>query len=462
MAARLGLAIGTDRLVAVRPAGRTRGHESARVAECRMEPAANGEWPALEGALDELGFSWKGSRIGIALLPPLARAKILRPPPVRPNELDSLVRHGIRRYFPGSSEPMIVGAVPLGGGKRVEVAFAACAPAWVAAIAAEAVRSRGARVDTVLPATAGLAAALGKRIADVSEGRVAIVTCGPRWSEAVLLENGTVRMILPLGLASTDHAHSRLHRVLDGWAAGERPDRIILCGTEAGVHAARAALRDAGARCPISTLSKADEMPGPEALAAAGTLSGGAGGPELVPPAVQRSRARWARRRGGWLSAAALILAVAAGGAHVRGLKSELAAVADRRERVAPAVRDAITLRRGVREVAAHLEAFAKARQSSPAWTGVFAELAAVLPDSAYLTSFVVGDSALRLAGEARSVPAVLDALAASRLFGSPKLTEPLRRTAGEARRGFGLSVRLGGGLESPPVAATAAAGSTE
>lgn len=456
---RLAMAAGPDRLVVVRLGAGVRG---PRVEEVMRYPLPSADGAALEeglrGLAEELGAG--GGRLDVALLRRMAHAKIVPLPPVRRAELGALLRRNARRHFAVRDEALVADAVRMPGPRQGSLvpALAACAPASVVGSIADAAEGAGFGIGRMVPAAVALAEAVRARVPRARRGRIAAVACVPGAPELVLLENGAVRLVQPLP-ASTDPvllARSIAAAVREGAEGGMPVDALLVLGDAGdGADAVRFAL-DAEGEAPPQLMDQGlDGLPA-EAVLALGAAVARESAPSLLPDRIVAERARAARRRTGFLAAAASVLLLIAAVAHLSGLRAEVEAVRARRAEIAPQVRKALGARSGVTELRERLRVLSALESNAPAWTGQMAALARALPDSAWLRTLTADSAGVRMGGVARSVSTVIPALEASPRFDRVGLAAPIRWEAGDTGERFEISASLQSTTNKPAAAASA------
>jgi hypothetical protein len=481
-ATQVGVAIGPSGLTAVTLRRSPRGLRPGQVMEYALDPhPAEGEWTELARVLAELKRSLGGRPItlSIALLPPLASAKVVALPPVRPSQLRPLLQRSIRRYFATCSDAALADARRLNLPPRPSGAqtLAVCAAERTVAAVMAAAHAAGARVSAVTAAPIALLEAV-PLLARRSRGTLAVITAAAAWSELLLLDDGVPRRLQPVPRAARLDDSARVQRLREalsgiGQADGDRgPASVLVCGSDPAAQTLRSCLRggsqrvEPGAGEPMEPGSGALETypgglrhvaaPATEAMPAAGVAAFGAAllgerPPQLVTDQLRaRRRVRHRRWTAGLGVAAALVTAVA-GGVHLHGLHREVAAVEAARRAAAPAVEDATQTRRALAELRDRLESVARLHEDAgPGWTGFFGELAGTLPDSAYIVSFTGRPEEIRFSGFAHEAHGVVPALHASPLFGDATFAAPLRREGTDGRERFELTVSVRGRPDQP------------
>jgi hypothetical protein len=445
---RLGLAIGPDRITAVeiRP-----GPLSARpgrvLTSSLAQPLEDGTWPGLTAALCELleVLGARGGTASIAILRPLAHAKVIHVPPVSPRDLRQLVTRNPKRYFIGPTGRLVVDAGPVGTGRRSTQAIAVCAEERRLAGILESVSAAGLRPEVVTAAPLAIAAAVCRRVAGARRKPLVIAVWSPGWREGIALDFGDPRVLQPWNADSASDPRTSVSALArtsfgDVGQDGPRIGSVVLASEEER-HWIRAALDDDAGLEPLD--EAALEGLEPEAIAAYGaallpeeTLS-------LAPAAARQAQRRRIGRRAVAMSAAAGILACSAAGAFLWGLQREINAVKAQRQGIAPGVESALELRRAAGGVADRLAAIAAIEETAVVWTPAVAALAKALPDSAYLVAMTADGVQLRLAGIARSASSVVPALEASPLLHEVALTSAQRSDVSEDLQSFDVAATL-------------------
>jgi Tfp pilus assembly protein PilN len=441
-ARRVGLAIGPAGLTAVTVRRTLRGPRPGQVREYPLAgPPADGEWDELAAVIADLRRELGGRplSLAIALLPPHAHAKVVVLPPVRAGHLGTLLGRNAHRYFAACGGAVVADARPLPLPRRAAgtPALAVCAPERTVSLALAAAARAG---DTPATVTAGPVALL-EAVAVLGRpgaGRTVVTTSEPGWTELIVLEDGTPLRLQPVpgsaGLADAQRA-DRLRAALQDPGVGPEA-RVLPCGNDPAAEA----LRSANVETAIQPPGLA-ELPA-SALAAFGAALVGERPPQLVTPWLRARRRGRHQLRTAALAAAAAAVMIGAGWVYLYGLHRELTALETGRRALAPAVEEAAAARRAMDALNDRLAALAQVQsQTGPGWTGLFAELAGLLPDSAYLLSMGGGASQIRLAGFASEAHSVVPALHASPLFSDAVLAAPIRSDGAAGRERFELSV---------------------
>lgn len=412
----LGAALGVDGLTVV--SGRA-GPGGFRPREHRRRTLASGPapegWPELERALTELREELEleadhRPELHLALLPPLARARVVELPAADREALRKLAGREAGRHFLSVPDDPVADAWPLERARGGPVSCVlACADGPAVAAAVAAVRAAGFRPGLAAPAAWTAAEGAAALEAELRSGSVRLrLRAGDRTLE-LSLEEGRLSAVRALGPGAGDD------EAVDG-----------------------SAVRTVDADHPLGGLDASG-------LAAFGALVAPEEGPALLPPGA---RERWRRRRrarAGLLAAVAALLLAAAGWLHLRGLDRELAAVEARRAAVAPSVAEAEAARGAALRMGELLDGLAGLPRPGPAWSRVVAEVGRRMPRSAYLRVLdAAGDDGLRLSGTARSPSTLVPRLAASPLFTDVTLASVSRSPRGAAGGdAFEITLRL-------------------
>ncbi len=408
------------------------GPGATRPGEVRRRPLGAGPgaegWPELAGALEELRAELaleadRRPELHLALLPPLARARVVELPAADREALRTLAHREADRHFLSVPADRLADAWPMERSRHGPLpCVLACADAETVRAAVAALEEAGFR-----PGLAGPSAWTA------AEGAVALD--GELAGGSVLLRLRDDESDIELALE-------------DGRLAGVRP---------------RAAGADDGRDEPGTTRRTVDDahpLAGLDApgIAAFGALVAPEAGPSLLPP---EARAGWRRRRrarAGLLAAAAALLLAAAGWTHLWGLDRELAAVEGRRAAVAEEVEETRAARDAALRLADLLEGVAAAPRPGPAWSRVVAEVGRRLPASSYLRVLDAGgDGDVRLAGNARSPSALVPRLEASPLFADVTLASVTRSSRADGDGdAFEITLRLTTGAADADTAGNA------
>jgi len=441
---RIGIAVSPGRLVAVTARRTLRGLRPAAVHVCDLpagpEPAADagetahrpppqaGPLPGLAAALAELASRLEeGARLEIALLPPLARTKVIPLPPARRPDLRRLLaRDASRHFLAAAREPVVVDAVPPGrraargrDGEPPPVPAAVAGTRVVEAVLAAA-RDAGFEVGRVAPAEAVALAGARTLCPELTEGRVRLSLRDPAWPVDLVCRDGSLLAVEP-----------------------REPGRAR--GTPGGGEGPAGPGGEGERRVdPADVPALADLEPA--ALAAFGALVGARDGLSLLPDRERRERRRAGRSLSLRLASAAALLLVAAAGLELWGVRREIAAVQRRQQALAPQVEKAMAERDAARNLASILTAVRTVTSGRPDRTGTVAALARALPRSAYLRSLELGRTGGRLTGSARSASALVPALEDAPGIHDVALTSTRRGATASDGQAFEITFHTGSG----------------
>jgi Tfp pilus assembly protein PilN len=426
---RIGIALGDQRAVAV-----VLGKKGAPVATTEVSP---GEDPAdlgpelhkvfgeLKAGLEASGAgSTQDAQVHLALLPPLADARLVPFPPMRRDEVVAVLGRDVARYFLGANRPRVVGVrLPNGNGRKngktsgesmpvlaaavhlalVEVArsslekvgwrptsFSAAHGGWLAA----STSSKGTPVGVVVAVAGETAHVIRLEGANPSSVRQLPARDLPSVAEA--LGEGSGRALV-FSSFSSPQIFDELYGPLTarGWAVSRDPEGWAGAEESAAARAAGSAL-------------------------------------ELVPPSLAEERREKTRRNAVGLVGAAVVCMLLAAAAQLWGAHRELGAVEARRAAIRPQVAPLLETRDSLNELTARVRAIEELEATTPIWTRPLVELAAILPQDAYLTAlFASGDTVEIEAAGARAGEAI-QALRESGLFAEIRLQGIVERELDE------------------------------
>lgn len=382
--------------------GGRRRPQLLRCAQRQLRPfRRDGEWEGLESAVRDVVANSRGdyARVRVALLRPLACAKVLRVPPVGRREILPLLHRNISRYFPFES-PAALEVRHLGVGEedsKHEI-LVSCAPAELTSLVSFTVEAAGLSVAGF---TVGPAAELEwLRMTDprLGDGRCAVLLGSRRAPELAFLEDGKPILLCPV----PKRAGRSPREIPPDSLLRETVERAATLGVEVD-----RILRPASDRTLPEELAVAGGAVR-AALGAACTGTEHAGMLTRDERAVVRKAAR--RRHAG--VAAALLLLVAAGLLLYRwGLERELSALRDARAAMESEVTEALEARRDTRRMIHALESLRRVEAETPRWSPALHQLAVRLPQEARI-DLVAGDAGrLNLRGRmASGLPDLRDA----------------------------------------------------
>jgi len=446
---RLGLALGPDRIVVIGLRRSLFGVRPGRVqARALAPPAEDGTWPDLTAALKELTaeLGVRRATASLALLRPLANAKVITVPPVRRRDLRQLVVRNLRRYFIVGREPVEVDAAPLERGRRGEPvqAIAVCAETRRLEAIQAALSDAGLGIETITAAPLALARAVSSFVPAARRGPLVISLRSPEWSEGIAVQRGIPRLLQPWNGANLTEVPlfaKRLGGIAFSKTGSAAPVGMIALGPPEERQSISEALGRETGVAPLADPSL--EALEPAAVAAYGATLMPEGATVLFTAGPRRARRLRIHLRVAALSAAALLMLGVAAALYLSGLRREFDAVAAERRAIAAEVADAMELRQTAEAIRVRLEAVSRIEKNTLAWTPALAALADALPDSAYLLSLSADGVQLRLAGVASSASAVVPALEASPLLREVSLTAARQSDRTGEAESFDLALAL-------------------
>lgn len=454
---RVGISLGTDSLTAVELRRTWRG--------VRPEGGRTWSWPlakpfddagqaTLAAALEELRamLDAASASASIALLRPLAQAKVITTPPIGRHALELLVQRNAQRYFIAGAELALVAAAPVsartGKAESSRAVAAYAAEPTVAAITAAAAEA-GFVVERITAAPLALDEAIRTLVPPVRRGRVLALVRGAGWVEALLLDNDRLRLALalpPAAVADADSLARTIARLVsDGADCGCRPQHAIVLTDDAAMAAAAFDMLT-GTESEVAPLPLPEALAqiSPAALVAFGAALAGARTPLLFTDGLRQTRRRRSVRRTVSLYAAAAMMLAVGAVAQLWSVQRELNQVEARRRSISASLGPAMAARRSVEAARTTLETLARLERETPRWTRVLSALAHALPDSAYLLSLNTNGAKVQLTGVATSAHAIVAPLEASPAFAEVALTGTARRDAQDGRERFELSATIG------------------
>jgi len=385
---RIGIALGAEEVTGV-VLGK-RGAPFAKVG-VSLGPETKDSGAELLRAFSELkrelekatGGSTDGASVFIALLPPLADARLVPFPPMRKAEVESVLGRDVARYFLGANRPRVVGVrIPRGNGTEtgdgdgssVSV-LAAAAPLRFLETARSALGSVGWRgVSFSAAHGAWLESAASVK---GSQLRSVVAVVGPT-AHVLRLDGGDVVAVRQLSASDSEEVSV---------AAGGGPGQVLVVASPQTFDSLKAALVSSG----LSVLRDPDGWPGAEELTAG---RAGLASLELVPPTLAGERAEKGKRASVGLAIAAVALILASLGAQLWGAHRELGAVREQRSSIRAEVAPLLEARDSLNSLLTTVSSLEELSRSSPVWTRSLVELTAALPQDTYLTGlFASGDT---------------------------------------------------------------------
>jgi len=422
---KIGVALGEGSAVAV-----VLGRRGAPTAACsgafendgpQLEAELRRAFEELKASLEAKGVGpTEGARVHVALLPPLADARVIPFPPMRKGEAEAVLTRDAARYFLGTDRPRVVGVrSPGGGGGTFPGAGDGSVPIFATAASSallESLRRGAAAVGWRCESTAAahgawMAAATGdgdgvRSVVAVAGGRVHVLLLRGGHPEAVrqipLDDPGSVAEVLgaspgrAMVLASPGELEA-IQRILtrEGWSVARDPDGW---GSAEEAAAARA----------------------------------GSGILEMVPPSLREERTRRRRRSATWMLAGAAVLIVASAGAHLWGAYRELGALQKQRAAIRSEVGPLLVARDSLNALRSRVQALEELAESAPVWTRSLVDLTAILPEDAYLTAFFASGDTVELEAAGVRAGEAIQALRESGLFQELRLQGMVERELNE------------------------------
>jgi len=377
----VGIALAPDRIATV---------SWSRPLAPRVPGAA--EWDDLRLALVELKekLGLRRPRAFVALLPPLAQARVVELPRLGASEYARVLSRDAARYFVTGRVPQVAAGEPLESrGSPVRV-LAATAPRDLSDAVVSALEASGWRVESIVPAEAAWLAAAGAGAGRGRRDRVGIVVAAGDAIEVLHVEAGRLASLrrLPVSACSADDVTAAL--------------------TDLGVTVQR--------------------LSDPTTSAAVGAWD--AIGPQLLPERSLVERRYRAIRLAVRRSAVALALLVAAAGLDWWGARRELAAVAARRAGIGAEVAAALARQDTLDDLLALHAGLERADREAIRWSEVLADFSDYLPRDAYLAAFRGRGDSVGLEGVAQRAAGVFTALQRAPRVAGVRADAPIRQEA--------------------------------
>ena len=457
MSGSLGLTIARDRVVAVLVRRTARGPRvSGRLERPLAAGPAEGAWPelleALRGFLETFGGA---TEVSVALHRSLGHARTITVPRLPRAELRGLVTRHARRYFLSATDQSLADAILERSGRRGTPvrALATCAEAVVVEAILGTVREAGLRCVAVTPASCALAEAVRSLVPASRRAPVVIAVHSDGWEEGIAVRGRTILAVEPWtdsGDGDLAVSAARLAESAFGPASERGPLSVVpLLGARRELAEA---VLSGGGFCLLRVPAGMDALDA-AALAAFGATQSAADTPQLIPDRTWQETARAERLRAVLLAVVAAVALTAAAGAHIWGLRRELAAVVEERRAQAETVGIALEIRREMEAVRSRLEAVRRAKAGVSRWSRVLVSVAQTLPDSAFLVSFAADSTGVRLNGVAPAAASVAGALSRSSLLRDVTLVSAFRSPGAEDVERFALTLAV---QQGPPGAAPA------
>jgi len=379
----------------------------------------------LAGAFGELrqalergrGRPTHGARAYVTLMPPLADARVLSFPPMRADEVQSVVRRDVARYFLGAERSQVVGIrMPRRGrGGRAEnrvpstPVLAAAAPLSLLEDLKNALHDVGWRGVSFSPAHSAWMAVASSMQGEAVKGLVAV-----EGSTAHVMRldgpNPTVVRKIP----SSDG--SAIAQALRGG-----PGRVLVLTNSQGFGDLQGSLANEG----LIAVRDRGGLPTPGESAAS---RADAAELQLVSPTMAGQQRARARRHTGSLLATAAVLVVASFGVRFLGARRELNAVQDQRAGIRAEVAPLLAARDSLEHLAVEAESMEEISRRAPLWTRALVELTALLPRDAYLTGFYASGDTVEIEGAGARAGSAIQALREAGVFEEVRLEGVVER----------------------------------
>ncbi|GEM_PF-1348979 len=387
-----------------------------------------------------------GVRLQVALVPPLSEARLVDLPPLRPAEIEPVLRRIAPRHFPGGAHALVVSGERFDrrSAARTGPVFATAADRNLVEAVQKAVESRGWKLERIVAAQACWLEALQEAaplpVKDRSAGnsepkRLVVAVVG----NVIHLLRLTGRVPDLLRRFGADDPAGAIE------AAGPEPGQVLVLAGEQLRTGITRTFAGAGWE-PLST--------GPERGAVAGAAVEAArhvpgARPELVSTLTAQVRTRHDRRSARVMVAAAVLLLAVAAGVHLWGLDRALDQVRSERLVLRQMFEPALAKNDSLESMIGRIESLQALEQNTSRWTAFLVELSALLPQDTHLVS-------LRGEGDRVIVEAVgdragsaLTALRGASTFGETRIEGLIRRDLEDgltSREHFTLSLVLARG----------------
>jgi hypothetical protein len=407
-------------------------------------------WPSLTAALADLAraIGVEGGTLAIALMPPLTEVRRLELPPLKEEELHTLLARNAGRYFVNARGAQIVGAFPAAKrtkGAPVPIVAAAASTRLVAAIRGAAEQS-GWTVQSVAPAESAWAAAATALWPAFAKRNAWAAITQPDRTDLLQLEHGRLVAVRRFrgGVADSAVIADTVGTTATVGLAGEATSRRQLS----------AALSDR--RVSVSTPSGEWAHTGESSELLAAHFTGRETGPALRSEDAVTVAKRRDQRKALTIAAIAAGILIAAAGIELWGVHHKLDQVRAERERLRPQIASTMVGRTTVDATARSLVSLNGIDRSAPQWAAVITTLSQAITDDAYLTAIRARGDSLIIDGLAEHASRVFDALQRTRVLADVKSAAPVRREIqddGTALDHFTISARVLAPDAVPPVA---------
>ena len=345
----------------------------------------------------------------IALLPPLADARLIPLPPLRHAEIKAVLQRDVSRYFLAGSGPQVVAFRPRKGargptraGGSPEV-LAAAAPHFLIETLRTSILQAGWRLKTMQAAHGAWLTA-------------AETASGPPVDAVVAIVDSTPHI---LRLSGSDPISVRQLPIVDAAevakALGPGPGHALLLASPDTADGLAAALTGAGWIASRDPAGWASAEEGAAARSRARVL-------ELVPPSVAAERESRIGRSAGWLAAASVALLVAAAGAQLWGVQRELDGVLAQRAAIQGQVEPLLATRDSLNRLSDRVRATEELSRGTTRWLPALVDLTAILPRDTYLTSLYASGDTVEFEAAGSRAGEAIQALREAGLFDEVRL----------------------------------------
>jgi hypothetical protein len=360
-------------------------------------------WPSLSAALRQVGetLGTTEGRLVVALMPPLTEVRRLDLPPLKREQVLQLLARNANRYFVGAREPQVVGtSIPKRASRSgpVPVLGAAASARLVNAISVAA-RDAGWTLDGIVPAEVGWSSAASAIWPALGKGTSHVLVHHADRTDLLRMENGALAGVRRFRVGSLD-AQLIADAIRESRTNGTAP-RVGAFGIAAPRQELVNALPpDAAA---IDTAAGEWATAAGDPMVAAATFVTPDDALTLLTEGVAEVRARAGRRLTASIIAAAVLFAVLTAIVELWGVKRELAAIQQERDRIRPQLQSLLAGRSTFDASNRKLSALFAAHREAPYLSGVIASVTDALPEGAYLLSFRARRDTLILDGLAKS-----------------------------------------------------------
>jgi len=408
---KIGIALGAESAVAV-----VMGKKGAPIARVpvSLEGEASGfdvdiarGLATLKRQVEESGMGpTDGASVHVALLPPLADARLIPFPPMRRSEVEAVLARDVARYFPGANRPRVVGVFrPRGrnnGGRNGGVGHQAVLAAASPQSLLEAISAALKKVDWRLSSfSAAHGAWLDSKAAGPGAPTAGVV--------AVLGDRAhVVKLAGPVPEAVRRVPADDPAAVVD--ALGEGSGTVLVLSGPQAYESLRRPLAEAG----FSAARDPEGWPGTEEATAGRAASSAL---PLVPPTLASERERRSARTTLRMVLGALALVLVSLAFQYWGAHRELQAVQERRTAIRSDVAPLIEARDSLLVLEGQVEALTSLSSSSPVWTRALVDLSALLPSDTYLTGFFASGDTVEVEAAGTRAGEAIQALRSGGLF---------------------------------------------